>query len=338
MISKISPPVYTVNRSEPITSGFESFEVRNSLPYQKARYYERASERALEPPPFRPGEQPLVYSSKSARNPSNAVKRIDLYPVSAVPIKEKIYAHHCPTPPDRTGKEIDSFSQKSRANLRFTAINAREIIKSQFCMTYGDVWPINGRELKKDLKKFRLRLDRRFPNIHYLWIVEFQKRGAPHFHFFSDLAVTPENHDILTHAWYEIAGYGQDKHLRVHAYENNFIEWSMKKAGYLCKYLDKEDQKTIPQGFRKLGRFWGNSLNLVPKIQDEISKDEIRLFAVAEEKPWDYLVRSLCKYQEHINPRSNIRTTPQSRLILAGAPIAVRLRDYLFKPPERKIE
>jgi hypothetical protein len=48
--------------STPITSGICNIEVRNTLPYKLARYYEemRPVERALEPPPPRPGREPLV--------------------------------------------------------------------------------------------------------------------------------------------------------------------------------------------------------------------------------------------------------------------------------------
>lgn len=38
----------------------------------------------------------------------------------------------------------------------------------------------------------------------------------------------------------------------------------MGSATYLCKYLDKEAQKAVPEGFVNFGRFWGNSRTLVP--------------------------------------------------------------------------
>jgi hypothetical protein len=34
-------------------------------------------------------------------------------------------------------------------------------------------------------------------------------------------------------------------------------------GSYLCKYLDKQHQKAIPEGFRCFGRWWGNSRKLV---------------------------------------------------------------------------
>lgn len=354
MNKQITEPVRQVNWSEPITSGFESADVRWTLPYRKQQYINECKRAAL-CEELRLGEQKggedcrgrstnsraevgalaktsqrqqLVYSSISDTKQNDSSIRVDLYPVSARIVREKIHNTHTPIPPDRTGTEIQGFSLKSRARLRFTAANSRDKIRSQFCMTYGDVWPINGRSLKHDLTKFLKRIRKHTQSISYIWIAEFQTRGAPHFHFFSDLEPTPQNHDMLTHAWFEIAGYGQDKVLRVHAHETNFIAWDMGNAGYLCKYLDKEAQKTIPQGFASFGRFWGNSQDLTPKVIEEITKDEIQLFSKID-NGWQYLVRGLGKYHEHIYKRSTVRTTPQSRTILTGAAIVKQLSRYI---------
>jgi hypothetical protein len=121
--------------------------------------------------------------------------------------------------------------------------------------------------------------------------------------------------------------------LRVHAHEINFIAWRMGNAGYLCNYLGKEAQKMILAGFANFGGFWGNSRSLKPQVQDYITSDEMILFSPDNETPWAYLCRNLGKYHEHINLRSTVRKTPQSRTILTGASIAIRLRDHLFKPP-----
>ncbi|MGW8180386.1 MAG: rolling circle replication-associated protein, partial [bacterium] len=213
--------------------------------------------------------------------------------------------------------------------------NARYLIKTQFCMTYSESWPENGRLLKDHLHKFHKRLRKRFPGIKYLWVCEFQSRGAPHFHWYSDLEHTPENHNILANAWHEIAGSDDGNHLLVHAFGKNFIPWDMYSSGYLCKYLDKEHQKTIPDGFASFGRFWGNSHNLTPKVVDEISKDEVELFShPTQERPWEYMVRTVCRYQESKHRRTTIRTTPQSRYVYSGAKIATTIRDHLLRPPK----
>ena len=161
---------------------------------------------------------------------------LELYPKS-IRIKRP-FTGEPPEPPTRSDTTILGFSKKSRSRLRFTAANSGEKIKTQFCMTYADVWPINGRSLKADLNRFLTSVKKSFPNLEYLWIAEFQTRGCPHFHFFSNIDLNPYNHDLLTRKWHKIAGYGQAKHIRVHGHQSNFIEWSMNNGNYLTKYLD----------------------------------------------------------------------------------------------------
>ncbi len=160
---------------------------------------------------------------------------LELYPKS-VRVKRP-FSGPTPEPPTRQDTEIKGFSKKSRARLRFTAANSDHKIKIQFCMTYGDVWPINGRSLKADLNRFLASVKKSFPNLEYLWIAEFQTRGCPHFHFFSNIPLSIQNHETLTRKWHKIAGYGQE---------------------------DKKYQKSIPAGFLSFGRWWGNSRSLVP--------------------------------------------------------------------------
>lgn len=349
-----------VNLSDPIVSGYESADVRWSLPYRKQQYHNENGRSVLgeglrtgapEDGEDRRGratnsraevgalakttQGTLVYSSIFHRKPSDPTERIDIYPVSVKLVRAPLDSYSGQIPPDRTGLEIKGFSKKSRAKLRFCAVNSRDYIQSQFCMTYHEVLPMNGRILKSDLDKFLKRVRRKFPEVRYIWIAEFQTRQAPHFHFFSDIPVNTENHEFLANAWHVIAGFNRDSHYRVHAFGDNFCSWDMYSAGYLCKYLDKEYQKVIPLGFASFGRFWGNSHNLTPKVEEEITRDLTETFAVrSQEKPWEYLVRTVCRYQEKVLPLSTIRHTPQSRTVYTGASIAKKTFEYLLTDPK----
>ncbi|WP_303722822.1 hypothetical protein [Malonomonas rubra] len=243
---------------------------------------------------------------------------LELYPKS-IRIKRP-FVGEPPTPPERVDTTIQGFNKKSRSRLRFTAANSDDKILTQFCMTYADVWPVNGRSLKADLNRFITSVKKSFPSLEYLWIAEFQTRGCPHFHFFSNIEHKPENHELLTRKWHKIAGYGQAKHIRVHGHESNFIPWSMNNGSYLCKYLDKEHQKSIPDGFFNFGRWWGNSRKLVPdpttedlqaleeKYEIEPEVDEHGEI-IAERDPAKILIRTLGKHHEHMNKRSFFRRT-----------------------------
>lgn len=200
--------------------------------------------------------------------------------------------------------EIKSFSWGSKARLRFTAVNAFPPLISQFGMTYHQRNP-DGREVKKDLYDFLKRLSRKYPEAKYLWILEFQKRAVVHFHMWLTLPVSRGLHEFLANTWHEIAEPESDYHLWWHLRdgsedpkENNFIPWEMRGAGYLCKYLDKERQKMVPEGFVGVGRFWGCSKGLVGKCE-EVSEFEIqKKFSHGDPVASTKILRHLCKSQE----------------------------------------
>ena len=272
------------------------------------------------------------------------ITSFDLYP-RTVKIKRPFFGK-VPIAPDRTRTNIQGFSDKSKGRLRFVAANSSHIIKTQFCMTYGDVWPINGRSLKADLNRFLTNARKHFSDLTYLWIAEFQTRGCPHFHFFSSVTLSPENHETLTRIWHKVAGYGQDKHLRVHAHQTNFIEWDLGTGSYLCKYLDKEAQKHIPEGFGSFGRWWGNSRGIITEPQvitaewldANYSSEAMDLATgeITEFIPSVWINRQIGRYQEKQfkkKYRCWFRHTKQSTQSLTGSPIFRQLLDYIKKQP-----
>jgi len=141
---------------------------------------------------------------------------------------------------------------------------------------------------------------RAYPQVKYLWIIEFQKRGIPHFHVWLTLsAETPGLHEYLASTWHRIAEPESEFHYWWHMREENFIPWDMGSGTYLCKYLSKAYQKKIPSGFTGIGRFWGASRGMVG-IPDAIMAADLPE-AVA-------FVRTLCRHQE-----TTLRKTKSSR-------------------------
>lgn len=170
------------------------------------------------------------------------------------------------TTPEKTRGKIFQFSDASRSRLLFTARNSGHYIVSQFLCTFHSFWPLDGKELKKILDRFLKRLRRRFPSLHYLWILEFQKRGAPHFHVFTDIPVTRENHVIIAQAWLQVSGQSEDDmSRRFHMHKENFFDWDLSSGAYLVKqYIGKVEQKDVPSNYHDVGRFWGASSNMKP--------------------------------------------------------------------------
>jgi len=276
------------------------------------------------------GAAPLVNRciSHRKRDGKNPVKSFQVWP-RAVRIVRDFVGRQEQTPSLRS--EISSFSQASKRRLKFTAANAFPELISQFALTYHKTSP-DGRTIKHHLDIFLKSLSRKFPQARYLWILEFQTRKTPHFHLFLTLPFdTPCLHAWMAEKWHQIAEPGSKEHLRFHRHKRNFIAWDMGSGSYLCKYLDKEHQKAVPEGFASVGRFWGNSRSLVPAPIEypadfsEYSYETIDHITgeVQEFKASEYVVRQLCKHHEKSmkgSPwRSSARTRPTSYLLPNGA-------------------
>jgi len=188
-------------------------------------------------------------------------KGVELYP-RGIKFQSRRLPKIQPVPPDRT--KITGFSDNSRRRLRFTAVNAFPALTSQFVLTYHNNFPLSGRDSKKHLNAFLVAFRRAFPKKPYLWILEFQRRGAPHYHFFTNLDVTKENREILATIWCRIVDLADNALFAFHSNVKNFINWDMGTGSYVAKYLEKERQKDVPENFNDVGRFWGASRGLVP--------------------------------------------------------------------------
>lgn len=174
----------------------------------------------------------------------------------------------------RRGK-IDSFSDKSRRNLKFVASNCFPLLVSQFCLSYGsDNIPADGIQTHLHLKRFLDVVRRKYPGSTYLWVLEFQRRGVPHFHVFFSFPPSPQKHQFLADTWVRVTG-GSVAQQKVHEHQNNFTKWDMGKGGYVCKYIEKEEQKHVPPEFMNVGRFWGCSRNMVPS-PDQLFFDHLQ--------------------------------------------------------------
>jgi len=293
---------------------------------------------------------PLVSSSISQHD------RLEVFPVS-LRVRR---SGSCPdrTPPDRSGSQIQGFSKKSRANLRFAAVNACPALISQFGLTYHDQWPTDGREVKRHLNAWLTALRRIIPGVGYLWLLEFQKRNAPHFHVFLTVPPDPATRRRLAEAWCRLTADGDAEALRFHDHPRNWIDWEMNTAGYLCKYLDKEAQKAVPGGYHSFGRFWGASRRLVPKpvevplsgldVLDQFDAETGEVLAEGQKLVIRWLGR-LAEKQTRGYSRFRRRAVTGSYTMLQGSRAYLQIERYLsqrrtevslwsqrIKPSERK--
>jgi len=149
-------------------------------------------------------------------------------------------------------------------------------------LTYPSDYPTDGREVKRHLANFIKRLRRQcyktmrpdeYGSWSVFWFLEFQQRGAPHFHFFCTHSPVPTKSGYedrpeqpielarkwMAKAWFECVGSGDEKHLRAGTQLDYFRTGRAGTISYASKYARKQEQKRIPEGFSEIGRFWGVS-------------------------------------------------------------------------------
>jgi len=165
----------------------------------------------------------------------------------------------------RRGK-ITVFSAKSRRRLIRYLFSLEKSPVVMVTLTYPKEWNPDYEVWKRDLDVFLKRVARKFPKYWFIWKLEFQKRGAPHFHllgsFGEGVVVNKEVMEWVSRAWYEVVNSGYEKHLK--AGTNIEVLDSKKKViFYVCKYISKEDMpKDENKKSIKVGRWWGKSGNV----------------------------------------------------------------------------
>jgi hypothetical protein len=105
--------------------------------------------------------------------------------------------------------------------------------------------------VKNDWRAFTEALRRAgyFAKGSIIWFLEFQKRGAPHFHF---LATDWLPKQFIALAWSRISGADLRACSRVEG-----LRHPEAAGAYAAKYACKKDQKTVPPEYQDVGRFWG---------------------------------------------------------------------------------
>lgn len=162
------------------------------------------------------------------------------------------------SPPSGKRGTVKLFSRGSRQRLRVLLAslnqNACAYLPLLVTLTYPRSWPAEPRQWKRHLDSFSKRLARSYPAAAAVWVIEFQKRGAPHFHLIV-FGVSRIEKTWLSRAWYEVVGSGDERHLRAGTQVVQAKSWRALQ-GYISKYVSKQDSKelNIPDG---IGRWWG---------------------------------------------------------------------------------
>lgn len=197
----------------------------------------------------------------------------------------KIDAAGAPVPGGVRG-EIRGFSSDSARRLRFVIRQSADLFKAFVTLTYPTDWQRwggDGRTIKAHVNAFctwlrELRFcaycgagyeprarrcsscsplgkPAKWTRCAYVWVLEFQRRGAPHFHFVISGRI---DKDLLSRRWFEIVGSGDLDHLAAGT-QIKRCKNPDHAGGYMGAYVSKLEQKHVPKGFLSVGRFWGAS-------------------------------------------------------------------------------
>lgn len=203
---------------------------------------------------------------------------------------------HTPRKGQNTVKKL---SQKSLNRLAFVCCVNSGKFHSMLTLTYGMEFPINGGQAKDDLNRFLVWFRRKFEKPSYVWFLEFQRRGAPHFHIMSSVfPPTPHDLRLTAEAWVIATGASdtlysslRDRKVRnqrvammeFSAQNSEFFAPIRSKDGakkYVLKYALKTRQKVVPEMYSTVGRFWGNSRDCGNQggLKIEVTESDIRRY------------------------------------------------------------
>lgn len=179
----------------------------------------------------------------------------------------------------------------SRASMRRFMLRVRNSCDWQglITLTYPYEYTSDGEKVKDHLNAFLQYLRRR--KVRYCWILEFQRRGAPHFHILVSDYVPK---DEIALRWYKIVGSDDEDHLRagtrVEGVKGGY-GGKEKLIRYLFSYLKKGNQKDVPEEYQNVGRFWGSTRGIL--------KEVTRIVTRCKEFESRKVLRIVRKYYEH---------------------------------------
>lgn len=198
--------------------------------------------------------------------------------------------------------EIEVFSAASRYRL-FRQLHQLEFRTVTFItLTYPNIYPENPRVYKANLKEWRRRFEKVYGKIPAIWRLEFQERGAPHFHvMYLDMGFVPV-YD-LCYLWKSVT-HTYDMAHEVNGVDLKLITDNTQQrliAFYLSKYIAKVDSRGQKDAKKNVGRWWGkwNIADETP-VEFEVSDrqaERIVTFALDSrvgDAGWEPVDRSIC--------------------------------------------
>lgn len=184
--------------------------------------------------------------------------------------------------------KITHLSPRARSHLAFICAATSIEFRSIMTLTYGKFYPLDGAAVKGHLNLMLIWLRAAYPGFSYVWVLEFQQRGAPHVHILTSLSEPLEwQRREFAHKW---SGYSSKfntnlederteadtvserrKVYQVHRHPKSWeaIRRPDGAVRYMLKYCLKMSQKQVPTSYQDVGRFYGYSRDVKDNISVE---------------------------------------------------------------------
>lgn len=163
------------------------------------------------------------------------------------------------TDQEGTRGKIQEYSEASQRRLVQKAhALRREDLTLFLTLTYHETIP-SPEECHAHLERFFKRLERRFPEIAWIWKKEPQEDGTPHFHL---LVAGPTYIPAqwISSLWHDVTDETSSEHDKsgVDIEATRWDDGADTLLGYVGKYMGKEGNsfEGVP-GWENPGRFWG---------------------------------------------------------------------------------
>jgi len=206
--------------------------------------------------------------------------------------------------PDRLPRgDIWEQSDKSRLRMYHFLMNCDRTMLSMITLTMPAAFEVDGSKVKRMLDGF-LR-NPLFDGVGIVWFMEFQKRGAPHFHLLTTLDLSSlgglttrtrvrsasskayyrthrETELSLAARWAKIVAKISGRavcpvHSRVGLQAEVLLD-NDAAVKYASAHAAKVSQKTVPPGYERCGRFWGSRGLDTPEALFEDSATTANIF------------------------------------------------------------
>lgn len=165
--------------------------------------------------------------------------------------------------------KVVGFSNKSKKRLSWIYNNYDW--KSMLTLTYHVDFPLTGQESKNHLHAVLIKIKRM--GIKFLWVLEWQGRGYPHYHIWLSKELIKEEKEYIVSTWLNVTSYYNytEASKEYHYSESIYTKWNINVSiNYAVKYAYKSEQKGLPLNVATYGRWYGHSrMKIEPIIEYE---------------------------------------------------------------------